>query len=134
MNYYSQYKGIWYRYEYTDYELGYKEEYWILSDRQDEKGVRTFFNANIYRIDECFEIFFEENKDYLIKPIEEKLLKLLSPYTEEEGYKVFKSKGNHPNWNIWKEAFDYYNMHHPEKHLQMNCLICYDKVYDFLKI
>lgn len=62
LEYYTQYKGVWYRFE--SKFLGRKNQFnidiWRLSDRKDDNGNVMTFNADLARLDECFEIFNKE--------------------------------------------------------------------------
>lgn len=71
MKYFTQYKGVWYRYYPENDSYPYKEGYWRLSDRQDDMGNVFTFNASFYRIDECLKRFLAERVElpdnYLVK-------------------------------------------------------------------
>lgn len=61
--YYSRYKGIWYKY--TPLNLSQITGVWELSESIDGMtGVCANFNADIYRIDQCFDKFFKLIKMY----------------------------------------------------------------------
>jgi hypothetical protein len=51
MEKYPKYKG-WY------YEYVKEKDIWFLFDRIDKMGNLVAFNASVYRIDECFNLLF----------------------------------------------------------------------------
>jgi len=56
--YYSQYRGIWYKY--TPLNRSTISGIWVLSESRDDMcGASASYNGDIYRIDECFEEFFK---------------------------------------------------------------------------
>jgi len=56
--YYTQYKGIWYKY--TPLNLSTITGVWELSESRDDMlGASSNYNADIYRIDQCFDEFFK---------------------------------------------------------------------------
>jgi len=59
IKFYTQYKGIYYRFD-DNCPLG---PVWHLSDSLDLLGYYAYYNADIWRIDECFEIFLKEKEE-----------------------------------------------------------------------
>lgn len=56
---YPQYKGVWYRY--NDASTNPQAiSYWRL---EDEDGYAMIFSATAYRLDQCFEKFFDHKKN-----------------------------------------------------------------------
>lgn len=59
--YYTQYKGIYYRYREVNGPSC--SGVWDLSESEDDMyGNRVSYNADLFRIDECFEKFFKKIK------------------------------------------------------------------------
>jgi hypothetical protein len=56
---FPQYKGIYYSYQ--EAQIENEIPCWILYDKSNREGNLMYFNANIYRIDQCFELWFKEN-------------------------------------------------------------------------
>lgn len=56
MKFHSSYKGVFYQYV-------PEKNIWKLADREDEMGRLMTFNADVYRIDQCFDEFFKEQED-----------------------------------------------------------------------
>ena len=57
-DYYTQHKGIWYKYIELNCET--ISGIWALSESVDDMtGCSATYNADIYRIDECFEEFYK---------------------------------------------------------------------------
>jgi len=60
---YPQFKGVWYRYKVAETNPQ-SIPYWRL---EDEDGYAMIFNADVFRLDQCFEKFFtnkEEDPDW----------------------------------------------------------------------
>jgi hypothetical protein len=58
--YYTHYRGVWYTFVHNPYSGGV--DTWRLSDDYFDFGRVMIFNAEIYRLDQCFEKFFNSQK------------------------------------------------------------------------
>lgn len=56
MEYYHEYKGIWYKYIPKD-KSG--KSVWSLSDRSDMNGNVMVIDASKYRLDQCIEMYLK---------------------------------------------------------------------------
>ena len=59
IDYYTHYKGVWYTYVENPHPKGINT--WRLSDDYYDMGKVMVFNAEIFRLDQCFERFFKKS-------------------------------------------------------------------------